>query len=47
VTYNISVERAGPGNAVSLEVDGRPVDGTVIPLPAAGRTRVEVRVRVV
>jgi cellobiose phosphorylase len=34
VRYEISVKRAGPGNVVSLEVDGKPVSGTVIPLPA-------------
>jgi cellobiose phosphorylase len=34
VRYEISVKREGPGNVVSLEVDGMPVLGTVIPLPA-------------
>ena len=34
VRYEISVKRAGSGNVVSLEVDGKPVSGTVIPLPA-------------
>jgi cellobiose phosphorylase len=33
VRYEITVKRAGPGNAVALVVDGRPVSGTVIPLP--------------
>jgi cellobiose phosphorylase len=30
-TYHITVQRAGEGNAVSLVVDGQPVDGTVVP----------------
>ena len=34
VRYEISVKRAGSGNVVSLEVDGKPVSGTVILLPA-------------
>ncbi len=44
VTYHITVERAGPGNVVSLTVDGQPVAGDVVPLPPAGQTEVEVRV---
>jgi cellobiose phosphorylase len=42
VTYHISVERAGEGNAVSLMVDGRPVEGDVIPAPPPGQTEVVV-----
>jgi cellobiose phosphorylase len=45
VTYNIGVERVGPGNAVSLLVDGNPVEGEVVPLPPAGTTEVIVHVR--
>ncbi len=41
VTYQIEVQRAGPGRAVSLEVDGRPVAGEVI-APPEGRDRVRV-----
>ncbi len=33
VRYEISISRKGIGNAVSLIVDGKPVPGTVIPLP--------------
>lgn len=44
VTYHISVERLGPGNAVSLTVDGQPVAGTLVPPPADGRTEVTVQV---
>jgi cellobiose phosphorylase len=32
IRYEIKVERQGPGNRVSLVVDGIPVDGTVIPV---------------
>jgi cellobiose phosphorylase len=34
VRYEISVSRKGVGNKVLLEVAGKPVSGTVIPLPA-------------
>ncbi len=40
VTYRITVERQGPGNAVALTVDGQPVEGTTIPLPPAGTSEV-------
>ncbi len=46
VTYNIRVTRAGPGNSVALAVDGQPVDGTVIPLPADGAQQVTVDVTI-
>ncbi|MGD8518662.1 MAG: glycosyl transferase [Anaerolineae bacterium] len=44
VTYYISVTRAGPGNAVALVVDDRPVPGDLVPLPPAGTTQVTVAV---
>ncbi len=44
VTYQITVHREGPGNAVNLTVDGQPVAGDVIPAPADGRTDVAVEV---
>jgi len=44
VIYTIDVHRAGPGSAVRLEVDGAPVEGSVIPLPVDARTEVQVRV---
>ena len=44
VTYHISVERVGKGNTISLTVDGKPVEGNVVPLPPAGQTDVRVRV---
>jgi len=42
--YEIQVERSGPGNEVRLEVDGIPVNGTVIPLPPAGTRLIHVLV---
>ncbi len=42
--YDITVERAGEGNAVSLTVDGQPIAGDVVPLPAPGTERVQVQV---
>ena len=30
-TYHVAVVREGPGNTVSLEVDGRPIAGDVVP----------------
>jgi len=44
VTYHITVRRAGAGNGVRLVVDGKPVEGGVIPLPAPECTAVKVEV---
>jgi cellobiose phosphorylase len=44
VRYHIHVVRMGPGNAVRLEVDGKPVAGSVIPLPAPEVREVHVEV---
>ncbi len=44
VTYEIHARRDGPGNAVFLVVDGRPVQGSVVPLPPPGTTTVTVDV---
>ena len=44
VTYHIQVERRGPGNAVALTVDGRPIAGNVVPLPLPGCAEVRVEV---
>ncbi len=46
VTYNIVVKRAGPGNAVTLTVDGRTVEGNIVPPPADGRAEVAVEARI-
>ena len=45
VRYAVHVERLGPGNTVGLEVDGQPVEGTIVPLPPAGKHEVQVTVR--
>ncbi len=42
VTYKITVTRKGPGNAVALTVNGAPVAGNIVPLPAEGVTEVLV-----
>jgi cellobiose phosphorylase len=44
VAYHITVHRQGPGNEVSLSVDGRAVPGCVVPLPPAGCAQVAVEV---
>jgi cellobiose phosphorylase len=44
ITYEIQVERAGEGSAVSLVVDGKAIPGNIVPPPRDGRTRVEVQV---
>jgi cellobiose phosphorylase len=41
VTYHITVKRDGLGNAVSLVVDGQPIEGNIVPL-AKDRHRVKV-----
>jgi cellobiose phosphorylase len=40
--YEITVHRDGPGNTVTLTVDGEPIDGDVVPLPAPATDRVTV-----
>ncbi len=37
-TFDITVERAGQGNHVSLVVDGQAIPGNVVPLSAEGKT---------
>jgi cellobiose phosphorylase len=44
VTYHITVKRAGSGNAVALKVDGKTIEGNVVPLPAVGTKDVKVEV---
>ena len=46
VTYHISVERVGEGNTVSLSVDGRPIQGNIVPLPPDGPSVVSVHVSI-
>jgi len=42
--YHITVRREGPGNHVSLLVDGEPVVGGIVPSPEQGTTEVSVEV---
>jgi cellobiose phosphorylase len=42
VTYHISVKRSGPGNNVSLIVDGNKVDGNTIPASKDGKKSVVI-----
>ena len=43
VRYELSVKREGAGNNVSLEVDGKAIEGTVIPLPKEDIDTVKVK----
>ena len=42
VTYHIDVKRSGPGNAVSLVVNGQPIDGNIVPMNGHKSVTVEV-----
>jgi len=42
VRYEIRVERVGTGNEVQLEVEGKPLNGTVIPLPPDGVQEIQI-----
>jgi cellobiose phosphorylase len=44
VRYEISVKREGTGSQVSLEVDGKSIPGTTIPLPEQNTATVKVKV---
>jgi len=46
VRYFLKVERKGLGNGIQLEVEGQPVAGNVIPLPADGTKEVHVTIKV-
>lgn len=37
-TYQISAERKGPGNQISLLVDDKPIEGNLVPLAGPGKT---------
>ncbi len=43
IRYEISVKREGPGNNVSLEVDGKSIPGTLIPLPTKEIKTIKVK----
>jgi cellobiose phosphorylase len=42
VQYEISVVRKGAGNDVALVVDGQPIQGTIIPVPAVHNKTLKV-----
>ena len=46
VNYYITVKRAGAGNSVSLRVNGKAVDGNIVPLPENGHKEVVVEVMI-
>jgi len=43
VTYNVTIQRAGKGNNVSLEVDGRHIEGNIVPFPPPAIRQVNVK----
>ncbi len=43
VRYEISVKREGTGNDVFLEVNGKPIEGTIIPSPEKDATTVKIK----
>jgi cellobiose phosphorylase len=47
VSYTIDVKRSGKNNRVRMKVGGRPVAGTIVPLPPAGTKTVNVEVQLV
>ena len=46
VRYTIQVERTGPGNTVSLTVDGTPIEGNIVPFPIEDTHEVHVYVKI-
>lgn len=42
VRYEIKVKRRGAGNQIQLEVDGKPIAGSIIPFPAEGTKILQV-----
>jgi cellobiose phosphorylase len=46
VRYLIRAERCGTGNRIALEADGKPIQGTTIPVPPSGTNEVLVHVRI-
>jgi cellobiose phosphorylase len=44
VRYLIHVKRSGPGNEVEIRVDGKPISGSIIPLPPPETKTVQVEV---
>ncbi|RDE13580.1 MAG: glycosyl transferase [Candidatus Thorarchaeota archaeon] len=46
ISYHIDVERAGRGNVASVVVDGKQLEGNILPIPPAGKTDVKVKVTI-
>ena len=44
VVYNLTIEQKGSGRRVSLFVEGQPIEGNIIPIPAKGVTSINVKV---
>jgi len=42
VIYDITVRRLGPGNTVTVSMDGQAVLGTLLPIPPDGHKQVQV-----
>jgi cellobiose phosphorylase len=42
VNYHIRVERSGNGNEITLSVDGKPIEGSIIPFPSPGTREIHV-----
>lgn len=43
VRYEIHIKRRGAGDQIQLEVDGKPIEGSIIPFPAEGTQTVKVK----
>jgi len=43
VRYEISIKREGTGNRVTLDVDGKSIEGNIVPLPRGGTKTVKVK----
>ncbi len=46
VQYEIHFQRIGAGNSVEINVDGKKIESTIIPLPSEGTTSLKVEVLV-
>ncbi|MBE0697047.1 MAG: glycosyl transferase, partial [Anaerolineaceae bacterium] len=44
VNYHLTIRRAGPGNQVSLIVDGNPIQGDLVPIPPEAKKEVTVEI---
>ena len=46
ICFNIDVKRRGPGNSIKVVNDGKPLEGTLVPLPENGEAEVNIQVYV-